>query len=111
MTISKSDVVLSDRFQKVGEGGIDERKRISLAKTLEKLSRLFGEGDTIRFAIYVNDAGQVLLSPKVSVPAHELWLYRNPVALAKVEKGLADAAEGKVSDLGSFEKYADDEID
>jgi hypothetical protein len=42
---------------------------------------------------------------------HEAWLYRNPQALKKVAKGLAEAREGKFKDLGSFEKYADDDIE
>jgi hypothetical protein len=42
---------------------------------------------------------------------HELWLYRNPEALKSVLKGLEESREGKLIDLGSFEKYADDEID
>ena len=65
----------------------------------------------IRFGIYVNDAGQVLLSPEVSVPMHELWLYRNPEALKMVVKGLQEAREGKLTDLGSFKKYADDDME
>ena len=42
---------------------------------------------------------------------HELWLYRNPEALKMVVRGLEEAREGKLMDVGSFEKYADDEID
>jgi len=45
------------------------------------------------------------------VPLPEAWLYKNPVALASFRKGLEDAAEGKVHDLGSFAEFADDEID
>jgi hypothetical protein len=48
----------------------------------------------------------------VKVPAHELWLYKNPEALALVLKGLSQVGQReKLKDLGSFEKYADDEID
>jgi len=42
--------------------------------------------------------------PAVSVPIREMWLYRNPIALAKVREGLAQAAEGKLHDLGSSAK-------
>ncbi len=41
------------------------------------------------------------------VPESEKWLYDNPVALASVRKGLADAAAGRTVNLGSFAKYAD----
>jgi hypothetical protein len=47
----------------------------------------------------------------VRVPVREIWLYRNPAALRKVRDGLAQAAEGKLRNLGSFAKYADEEID
>ena len=43
--------------------------------------------------------------------AHELWLYRNPEALKSVLKGLEESREGKLIDLGSFEKYSDDDIE
>lgn len=43
--------------------------------------------------------------------AHELWLYRNPEALKSVLKGLEESREGKIVDMGSFEKFADDVAD
>jgi hypothetical protein len=105
--------VLNESFRRIGEVSLDERKRVSLTKALESLKQILGgELDSaIRFGVYVNDAGQVLLSPEVSVPMHELWLYRNPEALKAVVKGLEEAREGKLLDLGSFEKYADDNIE
>jgi len=113
--MSRKIKALSDEFEFVGEGGIDERKRLSLAKALgilkERLGELGGPLEALHFRVYVNVAGQILLDPALSVPLHEMWLYRNPTALAKVREGLAQAAEGKLHDLGSFAKYADDEID
>jgi hypothetical protein len=38
-----------------------------------------------------------VLDPQVTIPAFELWLFKNPTALASVKRGLADAAQGKVS--------------
>ncbi len=108
----KSDTILSDRFRVVAEVAVDERNRISLTKALESLKGLFKTEGGLRFMIHVNEAGQLLLSPSVSVPLHEAWLYQNPIALAKVRKGLAQVGDrSKLKDLGSFEKYADDEID
>jgi hypothetical protein len=100
-------------FEYVGESGIDERKRVSLTKALAILKTKLGDvGDeTIHFKVYVNDAGQVLLEPAVSVPIREMWLYRNPAALEKVRKGLKQAASGKLHDLASFAKHADDAIE
>lgn len=41
------------------------------------------------------------------IPESEKWLYDNPTALASVRKGLADAAAGRTTYLGSFAKYVD----
>jgi len=114
---ARTPTVLSDKFERVGETGLDERKRVSLSKALEALNgllhRALGGQDPgeLRFIIYTNDACQILLSPEVAVPLHEVWLYKNHEALASVRRGLQQAAEGKVHDLGSFAKYADDEVE
>jgi hypothetical protein len=102
-----------ENFRRIGEATLDERKRISLTKAIDSLKRTLGDqlDPDVRFGIYVNDVGQVLLSPEVSVPMHELWLYRNPKALRSVLKGLQESREGKLIDLGSFERYADEEIE
>ncbi|HYB92035.1 MAG TPA: hypothetical protein VEC38_13450 [Candidatus Binataceae bacterium] len=110
--MAKAAKVLSDRFELVGQVGLDERKRVSLAKAFELLKQRLGEDEAgLRFAVYLNEAGQLLLSPEIAVPVHELWLYRNPEARRRVGKGLEQASEGQLKDLGSFAKYADDEIE
>ena len=111
----KGTVLLDESFKRIGDVAVDERKRVSLTKALDSLKEILGNeselDDAIRFGVYVNDAGQVLLSPEVSVPMHELWLYKNPRALKTVLKGLEESREGKLKHLGSFEKYADDDIE
>jgi hypothetical protein len=67
----------------------DAKKRVILTKVPME------EGVTYR--IYMNSFGQIVLDPQVTIPASELWLFNNPVALASVQRGLADAAQGKVS--------------
>ena len=109
--------ILSDKFERVGETGFDERKRVSLSKVADRLNEILRrvsgseKSSELRFIIYANDVGQILLSPEIGVPLHEAWLYKNPEALVSVRRGLQDAAEGKVHDLGSFAEFADDEID
>ena len=102
-----------ESFKRIGEATLDERKRISLTKAIDSLRTILGDeiDPDLRFGIYVNDLGQVLLSPEVSVPVHEVWLYRNPKALKSVLKGLQESREGELVDLGSFEKYAKEEIE
>jgi hypothetical protein len=109
MVMSKA--ILSDRFEVVGEVAVDDRNRISLTKALESIKSLFQNAEGLRFLVQVNDAGQLLLSPVVSVSLYEAWLHRNPVALEKVAQGLSQASSSELKDLGSFEKYADDEIE
>ena len=105
----------SNEFELISEGGIDERKRLSLTKALgvlkERLPDLGDSSAALQFRVYINDAGQILLDPVLTVPLREMWLYRNPVALAKVREGLAQAAEGESHDLGAFAKFADNVID
>ncbi len=107
------NILLDESFKRIGDVGLDERKRVSLTRAWESLSKILGDEleSSIRFGVFVNDAGQVLLSPEVSVPMHELWLYRNPEALKMVVKGLEEAREGKLKSLGSFERHADDDIE
>ena len=111
---SRDTKILDTDFEFIGEGGIDERKRFSLTKALTKLEQYLAKPATpeaLHFRVYVNAAGQILLDPALTVPVREMWLYRNPVALAKVREGLAEAAEGDIHDIGSFAKFADDEIE
>lgn len=67
----------------------DAKKRVVLPKALVE------EG--ITYHIYTNKFGQIVLDPQVTIPASELWLFKNPSALASVQRGLSDAAQGKVS--------------
>jgi len=67
----------------------DAKKRVVIPKALVE------EG--ITYHIYTNKFGQIVLDPQVSIPASELWLFKNPGALESVQRGLADAAQGKVS--------------
>jgi hypothetical protein len=111
--MERTAIILNESFKRIGEVSLDERKRVSLSKALESVKDVLGDAidESIRLAVYINQAGQLLLSPEISVPVHELWLYRNPKALKAVVKGLEEAREGKLADLGSFQKHADDDID
>ena len=99
-------VVLRDsEFELFGESTLDERKRITLTKAVEVLRERFREEPAkIHFSIYVNKAGQILLSPETGIPLHEAWLFKNQDALRSVLRGIEQAKEGKLEDLGSFAK-------
>jgi hypothetical protein len=74
---------------------VDSRNRISLTKLFpdKKISsvRAYKEND------------RIILEPMVEIPAREVWLYENKVALKKVKKGLSQRGTIK---RGSFSKYA-----
>jgi hypothetical protein len=61
------------------------------------------------FRIHKAEGGRLVLEPFAEIPASELWLYKNPEALAMVEQGLRESAEGKTVRMDSFAKYLDDE--
>jgi len=67
----------------------DSKRRVVLPGFLVK--------EDVIYHIYSNSVGQIVLDPQVTIPASEAWLFKNPVAIAAVRRGLADAAQGKVS--------------
>ena len=77
---------------------LDARKRISLAKLLPNY-------DICSFKAYA-EGDKIILEPMAELPAHELWLYKNPQALEDVREGLEQSRAGKVRKKGSFAKYA-----
>jgi hypothetical protein len=61
------------------------------------------------FRVHQEAGGRLVLEPYAEIPAREAWLYKNPEALAMVEQGLRESAQGKTHYLGDFSQYADDE--
>lgn len=45
------------------------------------------------------------------IPAKEKWLFENKKALKKIDKGLKDAAAGRLSERVKFSKYINDDND
>ena len=52
-----------------------------------------------------------MLEPVVEIPAKDHWIYKNPKALASLMRGIKDAEEGRLHDLGSFGKYAKEDAE
>ena len=61
------------------------------------------------FRVHQEKDGRVVLEPFTEVPAQEAWLYKKPEALAMVEQGLRESAEGKTIRMDSFAKYANED--
>ena len=58
----------------------------------------------------INDAGQVLLDPVVTIPEQELWLWQNSSVLVTVQHDIEQVTKQEIHDLGSFAQYADLEV-
>ena len=93
----------TDVFKSVGEALADERGRLPMAKT--------GVRKDDRYAVAVNDDGQILLTPLVSIPRRELIVWENQMLRESLARGLAEAAAGQTENLGSFAQYADDDVE
>jgi hypothetical protein len=78
-------------FRTVAEVTADDRARIAFGKA--------GIKSNERYAVSVNDEGQVLLTPVVSIPKRELLVWENASLRASLFRGLAEAAEGKARPL------------
>ena len=96
-----TELIKDTAFEMVANGvKPDSKRRIVLPNDT------VGEGVT--YHIYHNSLGQVVLDPQVSIPAYEVWLFKNPDALALVKQGLLESAQGLAKSRGSFAKYASD---
>lgn len=83
---------------------MDSKQRVCLTKVLSQEERELYHS----FRIY-REGAKFILEPVVEVPEKDHWIYKDPQALASLMKGIKDAEEGRIHDLGSFAKYATDE--
>lgn len=90
----------SSGFTPIGELTADDRSRIAFGKA--------GVRRDDRYAVAINDQGEILLTPLVSIPKRELIVWENERLRASLARGLADSAAGRVKDLGDFTQYVDD---
>jgi hypothetical protein len=90
-----TDILKDREFEKVADSvKPDAKRRVVLPVGQEGIT----------YHIYRNRLGQIVLDPQVTVPASEAWLFTDKEALARVKRGLSDAAKGKISrvDLNSL---------
>jgi hypothetical protein len=99
VTIVK-DIIKDENFIEVAKSvRLDPKSRINISKAKVL------EGD-ITYHIYTNSFGQIILDPQVTIPASELWIFRNEDVLAALDKGMS---EKQVINRGSFANYVEDE--
>ena len=81
---------------------VDSKGRISIGK--------FADG-VDSFIPKLLPTGAIILEPMVSIPAREAWLFKNKAALESVQRGLRQSMEGRTVSLGSFAKFANEDIE
>ena len=65
-------------------------------------------GDT-QYRALMNELGQIILDPVVTVPARELWLLQNTEAFASLVRGVEQAKRGELGTFPSFAEYLEDD--
>ncbi len=85
---------------------MDDKQRTCLTRVLTKDER----GNFNSFHMYRAE-GKIILEPVAEVPEKDHWIYKDRKALASLMKGIKEAEEGRMHDLGSFAKYAEDDKD
>ena len=97
----RKDVVRDSGFEEIADAWVDSKRRISLGRA--------GSSGASSYKVYRNASGQLLLEPQVTIPAAELWLFKNKEAKRLVQKGLEDAKKGRLEAAGEdYSKYNDD---
>ena len=91
-------MILNQDFQLLHEATISEDGTLQLGKN----------AIAKRYRILINTDGQLLLDP---IADREQWLWQNPEAIATVQTGITQAAQGETRSLGSFAQYANLEVD
>lgn len=99
-TMVTRETVSNVGFTPVGEVTADERSRIAFGKA--------GVRRDDRYAVAVNEDGEILLTPLVSVPKRELLVWEDELVRVSLGRGLAQSAANETVDLGDFTQYADD---
>ena len=86
MNISKGG-----QFRYAGkEVGLEAKKRIVVGSIVAE------PVEGVRYRVFKNDLGQILLDPVKSVSAYEAWIYENPDRIASIKRGIQQAEARKV---------------
>ena len=78
----------------------DDRGRVTLGPEMKE----------VKFRVGINAQRQILLTPVVAIPEHELWLWNNREATLSVQRGLEEATAG-LQAKSVFSAFAEAEIE
>ena len=87
--MTRNEILRDANFEEVAEARVDAKNRVALGKVLGMR--------VSSYRIYRNNIGQIILDPLVAVPACEAWLFKNKDAMKRVQEGLEDARQGRLS--------------
>ena len=103
--LKTEDIVRDQIFHDVADARIDDKGRLCLGH----IGKESPSGDVHLYKVYRNSFGQIILDPLVTVPAHEVWLLKNPKAMKMVAEGWKAAKDGKILKAREdYRKYADE---
>ena len=78
---------------------VDAKGRVNLGVLPEEISG---------FKLTTDKSGRYILEPLSEIPTREMWLHKNPEAMASLDRGLKELGEGKKGVKMSFVKYLKD---
>ena len=109
MTTAKQESIhIDEDFTPVDDRALDSRHRITLSDHVFKaLTQRTKKIDSFEILVGKKD-GNVLLRPKVSVPADEAWIHENPRILASLRKGMKQIEGGKFTKVKDMQKFLDE---
>jgi hypothetical protein len=99
---------LDNQLSNQEEDVMTSREKLEIALRVMRRQGSTGEGLAEPLRLVQEVLSALPADPKPA-PLSELEL--SPEVIASVERGLQEAAEGKLHDMGSFAAYADDDLD
>ena len=104
LTIPKQESIRTNEdFISVDNRPIDSRHRVTLSDHVFKV--LPKKMDSVEVLVGTN--GNILLMPKVSVPANEAWLHENPKIMNTLRRAMQQVKAGKVTKVKDQQKFFD----
>lgn len=96
--------VVDENFEHIGTAKLDTKKRVTLG-AIFKTARLFNAAPIETFETFLGSEGDILLKPRVSIPARELWVHQNPEALRGIQEGIQDIKHSRVTKVKNLNKF------
>ena len=94
-------------MKKQDKVNMDNKQRICLGRLLTKEEKEAFSS----FRVY-RESDKIILEPLIEVPAKSHWIYKNPKAMASLQRGLEDIKAGRITEIDrDFSEFIqDDEI-